>query len=151
MHMKNRIISLIFLFVLFACQKADIDIHNADDMFSSELKGQWVMINYWADWCPSCIKEMPELVAFDRANNDVQVFAFNFDQLEGEDLTYEIKKFGVNISSILSHPRDIWGIESPATLPATYFINPKGELVQSLFRPQTQASLEEILEILKKS
>ena len=44
-------------------------------MFSSELKGQWVMINYWADWCPSCIKEMPELVAFDRANNDVQVFA----------------------------------------------------------------------------
>ena len=57
----------------------------------------------------------------------------------------------MNISSILSHPRDIWGIESPATLPATYFINPEGELVQSLFRPQTQASLEEILEILKKS
>jgi thiol-disulfide isomerase/thioredoxin len=108
------------------------------------------MINYWADWCPPCLKEMPELVAFAKANKDVNVFAFNFDQLEGEDLDYEIKKFGVDITSILSHPRDIWGIESPATLPATYFINPKGEIVKSLFRPQTQESLEGVFSDLKE-
>jgi len=95
-------------------------------------------------------KEMPELVSFASANKDVQVFAFNFDQLDGEDLDYEINKFGVDIPSILTHPRDIWGIESPATLPATYFINPEGEIVQSLFRPQTQESLEDILRSLKE-
>ena len=119
-------------------------------MVSENLKGQWVMINYWADWCPPCLKEMPELVSFASANKDVQVFAFNFDQLDGEDLDYEINKFGVDIPSILTHPRDIWGIESPATLPATYFINPEGEIVQSLFRPQTQESLEDILRSLKE-
>ena len=148
--MKNKIISLFCLFFIISCQKPDIDLHNSKDMFSENLKGQWVMINYWADWCPPCLKEMPELVSFASANKDVQVFAFNFDQLDGEDLDYEINKFGVDIPSILTHPRDIWGIESPATLPATYFINPEGEIVQSLFRPQTQESLEDILGSLKE-
>ena len=148
--MKNKIISLFFVFLLISCQKADIDLHNTKDIASSNLSGQWVMINYWADWCPPCLKEMPELVAFAEANKDVNVFAFNFDQLEGQDLDYEIKKFGVDITSILSHPRDIWGIESPATLPATYFINPKGEIVKSLFRPQTQESLEGVFSDLKE-
>ena len=148
--MKNKIISLFCLILIISCQKPDIDLHNSKDMASENLKGQWVMINYWADWCPPCLKEMPELVAFASANKDVQVFAFNFDQLDGEDLDYEINKFGVDLPSILSHPRDIWGIESPATLPATYFINPEGEIVQSLFRPQTQESLEDILRSLKE-
>ena len=148
--MKNKIISLFCLILIIGCQKADIDLHNSKGMVSENLKGQWVMINYWADWCPPCLKEMPELVSFASANKDVQVFAFNFDQLDGEDLDYEINKFGVDIPSILSHPRDIWGIESPATLPATYFINPEGEIVQSLFRPQTQESLEDILRSLKE-
>ena len=148
--MKNKIISLFCLFFIISCQKPDIDLHNSKDMFSENLKGQWVMINYWADWCPPCLKEMPELVSFASANKDVQVFAFNFDQLDGEALDYEINKFGVDIPSILTHPRDIWGIESPATLPATYFINPDGEIVQSLFRPQTQESLEDILGSLKE-
>ena len=148
--MKNKIISLFCLILIISCQKADIDLHNSKGMVSENLKGQWVMINYWADWCPPCLKEMPELVAFASANKDVQVFAFNFDQLDGEDLDYEINKFGVDLPSILSHPRDIWGIESPATLPATYFINPEGEIVQSLFRPQTQESLEDILGSLKE-
>ena len=136
--------------LIISCQKADIDLHNSKGMVSENLKGQWVMINYWADWCPPCLKEMPELVSFASANKDVQVFAFNFDQLDGEDLDYEINKFGVDIPSILTHPRDIWGIESPATLPATYFINPEGEIVQSLFRPQTQESLEDVLRSLKE-
>ena len=148
--MKYKIISLFCLILIISCQKADIDLHNSKGMVSENLKGQWVMINYWADWCPPCLKEMPELVSFASANKDVQVFAFNFDQLDGEDLDYEINKFGVDIPSILTHPRDIWGIESPATLPATYFINPEGEIVQSLFRPQTQESLEDILRSLKE-
>ena len=110
--MKNKIISLFCLILIISCQKADIDLHNSKGMVSENLKGQWVMINYWADWCPPCLKEMPELVSFASANKDVQVFAFNFDQLDGEDLDYEINKFGVDIPSILTHPRDIWGIES---------------------------------------
>ena len=148
--MNNKIITFFCLFLLLGCQNNDIEVFNGPNTSINKLNGKWIVVNYWADWCAPCLKEMPELVSFASANKDVQVFAFNFDQLDGEDLDYEINKFGVDIPSILTHPRDIWGIESPATLPATYFINPDGEIVQSLFRPQTQESLEDIVGSLKE-
>ena len=150
LQMKKLFIYFTCFLCLIGCQKNDIQVHNGNNTSLNKLDGSWVVINYWADWCPPCLKEMPELVEFSNQNSDINVFAFNFDQLDGEDLDYEINKFGVDIPSILTHPRDIWGIESPATLPATYFINPEGEIVQSLFRPQTQESLEDILRSLKE-
>ena len=139
--MRNKIITLISVIVLTGCQKFDIDVYNGPDTSLENLKGKWVVINYWADWCPPCLKEMPELVNFANANPDINVYAFNYDELEITELKPQLKKFGVDIPSIISHPRDIWGIKTPQTIPATYFINTDGELVLSLFKPQTEETL----------
>ena len=139
--MRNKIITLISVIVLTGCQKFDIDVYNGPDTSLENLKGKWVVINYWADWCPPCLKEMPELVNFANANPDINVYAFNYDELEISELKPQLKKFSVDIPSIISHPRDIWGIKPPQTIPATYFINTEGELVLSLFKPQTEETL----------
>jgi len=139
--MRNKIITLISVIVLTGCQKFDIDVYNGPDTSLENLKGKWVVINYWADWCPPCLKEMPELVNFANANPDINVYAFNYDELEISELKPQLKKFSVDIPSIISHPRDIWGIKTPQTIPATYFINTEGELVLSLFKPQTEETL----------
>lgn len=139
--MRNKIITLILVIVLTGCQKFDIDVYNGPDTSLENLKGKWVVINYWADWCPPCLKEMPELVNFANANPDINVYAFNYDELEISELKPQLKKFNVDIPSIISHPRDIWGIKTPQTIPATYFINTEGELVLSLFKPQTEETL----------
>ena len=60
------------------------------------------------------------------------------------------KKFKVDVPSLISHPREIWGIQTPPAVPATFYINPNGEIVKSLFRPQTKDSLNEILYSLQK-
>ena len=148
--MKTKIITLLSLFIIFGCQKNDIEVFNGSNTSMEKLQGQWIVVNYWADWCAPCIKEIPELVEFAHENSDILVFAYNFDELDAEDLAPIAKKFKVDIPSLISHPREIWGIETPPAVPATFFIDPNGVLVKSFFRPQTKDSLNIILRSLQE-
>ena len=148
--MKTKIITLLCLFIIFGCQKNDIEVFNGSNTSMDNLRGQWIVVNYWADWCAPCIKEIPELVEFAHENSDILVFAYNFDELDAEDLAPIAKKFKVDIPSLISHPREIWGIETPPAVPATFFIDPNGVLVKSFFRPQTKDSLNSILRSLQE-
>ena len=143
--MKHKIIQLFCLLLLFACQKNDIEVYNGSNTNLNKLNGNWIVINYWADWCAPCIKEIPELNEFADDNKDIFVFTFNFDHLDQEDLEPIARKFNIQVPSLITHPRDIWGIQTPPAVPATFFINPNGELVLSLFRPQTKDALNNIL------
>ena len=149
--MKSKIIQLFCLLLLFACQKNDIEVFNGSNTNLTKLEGSWVVINYWADWCAPCIKEIPELNEFADENKDIFVFTFNFDHLDQEDLAPIAKKFNIEVPSLVTHPRDIWGIQTPPAVPATFFINPNGELSLSLFRPQTKDALNDILLDLKQA
>ena len=149
--MKHKIIQLFCLLILFACQKNDIEVFNGSNTNLDKLEGNWIVINYWADWCAPCIKEIPELNEFAYENKDIFVFTFNFDQLDQEDLAPIAKKFNIEVPSLVTHPRDIWGIQTPPAVPATFFINPNGELSLSLFRPQTKDALNNILLDLKQA
>ena len=149
--MKNRIIQLFCLLIVISCQNNDIEIFNGPDTNLDKLNGNWIVINYWADWCAPCIKEIPELNEFAKENNDLLVFTFNFDQLDEDDLKPVAKKFNIEVPSIVTHPRDIWGIQTPPAVPATFFINPDGDLALSLFTPQTKDDLNKIFFDLKKA
>jgi thiol-disulfide isomerase/thioredoxin len=149
--MKNRIIQLFCLLIVISCQNNDIEIFNGSDTNLDKLNGNWIVINYWADWCAPCIKEIPELNEFAKENNDLLVFTFNFDQLDEDDLKPVAQKFNIEVPSIVTHPRDIWGIQTPPAVPATFFINPDGDLALSLFRPQTKDDLNKFFFDLKKA
>ena len=149
--MKHKIIQLFCLLILFACQKNDIEVFNGSNTNLDKLEGNWIVINYWADWCAPCIKEIPELNEFADENKDIFVFTFNFDHLDQEDLAPIAKKFNIEVPSLVTHPRDIWGIQTPPAVPATFFINPNGELSLSLFRPQTKDALNDVLLDLKQT
>ena len=149
--MKIKIIQLFCLFILLSCQNNNINVFNGSDTNLTKLNGNWIVVNYWADWCAPCIKEIPELNEFAKENKDLFVYTFNFDHLEIEDLEPLAKKFKISVPSLVTHPREIWGIQTPPAVPATFFINPNGELVLSLFRPQTKDKLNEIIIDLKKT
>ena len=148
---KAKIIQLFCILVLVSCQRNDIEVFNGPNTNINDLNGNWILINYWADWCAPCIKEIPELNDFAAENKNIKVYTFNFDELEIDDLKPIAKKFKIKVPSLLTHPRDIWGIATPPAVPATYFINPNGEIAVSLFRPQTKDSLNTIYIELKNT
>ena len=149
--MKIKIIQLLCLLIILSCQRNDIEVFNGPDTSLDKLDGNWVVINYWADWCAPCIKEIPELNNFAQENKDLKVYTFNFDYLQVDDLKPIANKFNIMVPSLVTHPRDIWGIQTPPAVPATFFINPNGQLTLSLFRPQTKDDLNKIISELKET
>lgn len=149
----KRVLGLFIIFsIIFGCSKPDYFLFEGSSGKLEDLKGKWLIINYWADWCPPCIKELPELSSFYEDNKDkVNVFTYNFDQLEGEELRDQIKRFKVEVPSIITNPEELFGWETPGSLPATYIIDPEGNLQRELIGPQTQDSLEQIITDLEKN
>ncbi|HIC26653.1 MAG TPA: TlpA family protein disulfide reductase [Gammaproteobacteria bacterium] len=151
---KERFILFIFFFTIFfsACSKPDYEIFNGSSGYLEDLQGKWLIVNYWADWCPPCIKEMPELSSFYSNNHEqVNVFAYNFDRLEGQELQEQIIRFKVNVPSILTDPGKLFGWESPQSLPVTFIVDPKGNTRGILIGAQTREKLELLIEKYKES
>ncbi len=47
----------------------------------SDLRGSFVLVNFWATWCGPCRVEMPALQSrFERYSPDLRVVAVNFDE-----------------------------------------------------------------------
>ena len=48
------------IFFTVGCSNYELTFQNNKGKNLNDLKGKWTVINYWADWCPPCIKEIPE-------------------------------------------------------------------------------------------
>ncbi len=106
-----------------------------------DLRGQWVVINYWAQWCKPCIEEIPELNTLDSEYPDVTVLGVNYDGATGEELEQQRQQLGVSFASLEQDPAEQLGQSRPMVLPTTFIVNPQGELVETLIGPQTLESL----------
>src|SRR5699024_1685435 len=49
---------------------------DGEDIKLSELRGQRVMVNFWATWCPPCRAEMPDMQKF-HESKDIVILAVN--------------------------------------------------------------------------
>ena len=48
-----------------------------------DYRGKWVIVNYWATWCPPCQEEIPDLVDFHDSHKDTDavVLGVNFEDI----------------------------------------------------------------------
>jgi thiol-disulfide isomerase/thioredoxin len=106
-----------------------------------ELRGQWVVINYWAQWCTPCIEEIPQLNALDVKYTQVTVLGVNYDGASGAELEQQMQKLGVAFASLEADPAAQLGTTRPVVLPTTLILDPAGQLVSTLIGPQTLESL----------
>ncbi len=135
----KKILILTLAAVLAACGSDDKPASQSLDLES--LRGQWVVVNYWAKWCKPCIKEIPELNALDRQYPQVAVLGVNFDGLSGAELEQQVSELGIAFPILPEDPAAALGTDRPVVLPTTLVLDPDGKLVHTLVGPQTLESL----------
>ena len=110
---------------------------------SPELwQGQWVLINYWADWCGPCRDEVPELNHLNESPDGFTVLGVNYDYLEGAELQESIDILGIEFPILIDDPQKLLGYDEATVLPMTVLISPDGKLHRVLVGPQTAESLQ---------
>jgi len=107
----------------------------------------WLVVNYWAEWCGPCRHEIPELNELDQApaslpgDLQVTVLGVNYDGLRDQKLIDVGQRMGIEFAVLTDDPRERWGQPTPAVLPSTYLVAPGGEFVETLVGPQTRAGI----------
>jgi thiol-disulfide isomerase/thioredoxin len=104
----------------------------------SDLSGQWVLVNFWAPWCPMCWKETPALNELD-ARKDFTVIgvgmdygpdtAAALDSIPRHNMRFTAQVLGGNRRDPDAAYRQIGPVDF---YPTSYLYNPKGEIVAFL-------------------
>jgi thiol-disulfide isomerase/thioredoxin len=114
-----------------------------------EWQGKILVINFWATWCPPCLKEMPEFEAMQNEFSDkgLQFIGIALDDADpvkefmaSKKITYPIL-MGEDQGTKLAH--DLGNIVN--TVPFTVIVNKKGFVVKSHMGELTREQLLEIV------
>ncbi|TDX53307.1 TlpA family protein disulfide reductase [Orenia marismortui] len=99
-----------------------------EEVSLSDFRGKYIMLNFWASWCPPCRKEMPDLDQFHQENKDeFVVLGVNI----GEDKE-TVKKFindgGYKYPILLDQSRQLSFVYRASVIPTSYFIDQAGKI-----------------------
>jgi thiol-disulfide isomerase/thioredoxin len=97
---------------------------------TTSYKGKWVLVNFWATWCPPCLEEIPDLIALQDSHKNLIVIGIAMDYKSKQ----EVAKFAddnlINYPLVLGNDKLARQFGSAEILPTTYIYNPQGKLVK---------------------
>lgn len=109
-------------------------------------KGKWVLVNYWATWCPPCLEEIPDLIALhENKKNNLAVIGVAIDYRSSKQVTDFADSMLVNYPIVLGTAKVVNQIGPVQGLPTTYLFNPEGRMVAQQVGPITREAVQKYI------
>ncbi|KAA8696835.1 TlpA disulfide reductase family protein [Pseudomonas syringae pv. tagetis] len=152
--MARRLTAAMILFGSLLLSGCGVDLgtdQNGQKVASERIKGHWLVVNYWAEWCGPCRTEVPEFNALSEQLKDrkVTVLGVNFDNLQGDELKNAANALGIKFTVLAQDPAEQYSLPPSEALPVTYIIDDKGKMREQLLGEQSAATVIQKLKTLR--
>jgi len=123
---------------------------NGQEYKLSDYKGKGVFVNFWGTYCEPCKDEMPYINNQYKQykNQGVEVLAINVGETD-----LAIKSFAdeyqLSFPIVIDRKGDVQQAYRINPLPATFLINPEGEIVKYHTGPMDEQMVKEFMEMIK--
>jgi len=136
---------------VFADAPVDFSIKGIDGKTYklSDYRGKWVVVNYWASWCPPCLEEIPDLAEFHdkHKDKDAVVLGINTEDLELKALADFSESYLISYPVLRgsSDPYAEYNIGPIPAMPTTYIVSPEGKVLARNVGPLTGKMIEDFM------
>lgn len=118
---------------------------NGETYRLSDLKGQPVVLNFFATWCAPCIDEAPELEAFGKEYKDAKLLILAKGESKKRMEKY-IAESGSQLTYLLDTKEDTSKDYNVIGQPETIIIDANGVIVERFSGPTTKNDLIKLIE-----
>ncbi|WP_066174725.1 TlpA disulfide reductase family protein [Bacillus marinisedimentorum] len=97
----------------------------------SDYRGQKVIINFWATWCPPCRAEMPDMQSFyEKSGDKVEILAVNatMSEKKEENVAEFVENFGLTFPILMDTENNVNRKYSIVSIPTSYFVDSNGKV-----------------------
>lgn len=105
----------------------------------SDFRGQRVMLNFWATWCPPCRAEMPDIQKFHQDNGDIAILAINLTKTEPglQQVQDFADEFELTFPILLDKQINVAANYEIRPIPTSFMIDSNGVIQFNAFGPLT--------------
>ena len=112
----------------------------------SDLRDKPVYLNFWATWCPPCVKELPHIQAkYEQYKDRIHFLAISVDS-EQEAPAQFISSKGYTFTVGYGNEREISRVYNIEAIPASYIIGTDGTIKAQIVGSMDEADLERFLQ-----
>jgi len=129
----------------------DFTVQDSDRIVSlNQFRGQVVILNFWATWCPPCVVELPSMIAMqDRIRGKgIVVLGVSID-VDGDAYHRFLKLRNVNFLTVRDPEQKVASMYGTTGWPETYIIDRQGALRRKFVGPVDWNS-PEVIDFLNK-
>ncbi len=96
----------------------------------SEYQGKWVLVNYWATYCPPCHAEIPDIERFAQDNKEkFIVLGMDAGGSHANEIIAFKQELNISYPLIPMQESTMLSFGIIMAIPTSYVVNPKGEIV----------------------